>query len=122
MGRIRKIVFWICFPLSLGALLIEIDGFWNNYLLDIVFPAFWYLTFRGISQKGNAHPLLQKLSPTIIFGSLVCLTFTMESGQYFGFYWGTYDPIDFLAYLSILGPCYLIDMFGYRDLEANNLL
>lgn len=122
MVRVRKIIFLICFALSLGALLVEIDGFWNNYLLDIVFPAFWYLTIRGISQSENASSFLQKLSPTVVFGFLVCLLFTMESGQYFGFYWGTYDPIDFLAYLSVLVPCYLIDILGHRDLEASNSL
>ena len=120
MVRLRIVLLSLCFLLSLGALLVEIDGFWNNYLLDIVFPAFWYLTIRGISRGENAPPILRRLSPTAIFGSLIGITFAMEFGQYFGYYWGTYDPKDFLAYLILLGPCYLSDIWARRNREARN--
>jgi len=115
MVRFRIIVLSCCFFFSMGALLVEIDGFWNNYLLDIAFPAFWYLTLRGISKAENMHPLLQKLSPSISFSLLIGVTFILEIGQYFGFYWGTYDPIDFLAYMSLLGPCFLIEIWGLKN-------
>ncbi len=95
--------------LSAGTALIDYQGFWNNYLFDIVFPSYLYIFIRGIYQGKDVHQRLTRWSPSMVFGLLIGITFSMEICQYFGYYKGHFDPIDFFAYLSLLGPCYLAD-------------
>ncbi len=113
--RFWKIVFLISLFLTAGTVLVEIEGFWSSYLFDIVFPAYLYIYLRGIFQEKHVHQWLRKLSPSMIFAMLIGITFIMEIGQYFGIYKGHYDPIDFLAYVSILGPCYLVDQWLLKN-------
>ena len=108
-------VMWACGFLSVGTALMEFEGFWSSYLFDIVFPTYLYIYLRGVFRGKHVHQQLSHLSPSMIFGALIAMTFTMEICQYFGYYKGHYDPIDFLAYISILGPFYLADKWSLRD-------
>lgn len=110
-----KIMFWGSGILSLGTALMEFEGFWSSYLFDIVFPAYLYIYLRGLFHGRYIHRYLSQLSPTILFGMLILITFTMEICQYFGYYKGYYDPLDFLAYISLLGPCYLADRWLLKN-------
>jgi hypothetical protein len=42
-------------------------------------------------------------------GFIIAACFLVEGAQFFGLYEAHFDPFDFLAYVSLLVPCYLID-------------
>jgi hypothetical protein len=113
--RFWKLVLLVSGFLSAGTALVEIEGFWSSYLFDIVFPAYLYIYLRGLFQGKHVHQWLRGISPSTVFGTLVGITFVMEMCQYFGLYKGHYDPIDLVAYVSLLGPCYIADRWFLKN-------
>ena len=93
-----------------------IDGgpFWKGYVLDMMGPAWNYILFRGrfTSKADNLWTRFFTPKHTIIIFVAVC--FGIESAQYFGLYEATFDPLDFLAYISILVPLFILDQVTYE--------
>ena len=99
-----------------GLATIWIDGspFWKGYVLDMTGPAWNYILFRGrfTSKADNLWTRFFTPKHTIIIFVAVC--FGIESAQYFGLYEATFDPLDFLAYISILVPLFILDQVTYE--------
>ena len=100
--------------LSCAAAFTEASGVWNNYVFDMSFPAYLYILLRGIHNGKPLYPWSARFSPTLLFCFIVGISFLVESLQYFGYYKGYFDSVDYLAYLSILLPCYLLDKFSLK--------
>jgi len=89
----------------------ELGAFWKGYVLDMTGPAWNYILFRGLftSYRDTAWKRFFTPKRTLLIFLLVCAA--IEGVQYFKFYEATYDPWDFLAYVSILIPVFLIDSY-----------
>lgn len=72
-------------------------------------PAWNYILFRGLFTAKANNKWTRFFTPkkTLIIFLFVCVG--IESMQYFNIYDSTYDPWDFLAYISILVPLFMID-------------
>ncbi|MCF8390371.1 MAG: hypothetical protein K9H12_06735 [Bacteroidales bacterium] len=100
----------IIFILSgLSTIWIDLGDFWKGYVLDMTGPAWNYILFRGLFTSYTNNKWTQFFNPkrTLIIFLMVCLI--IEGLQYFDFYSSTYDPWDFLAYISFLIPLFIID-------------
>ncbi len=108
------VIFW-----AVGILTIWLDsgGFWKGYVLDMVGPAWNYILFRGLftNKANNAWTRFFTPKRTVTIFLLVCVAF--ETAQYFKLYDATFDPWDFLAYVSIIIPLFLIDIKIIRQSE-----
>lgn len=94
---------------GLATIWIDFGAFWKGYVLDITGPAWIYILFRGLftSQTKNAWTRFFTPKRTLFIFLSVCVC--IEGAQYLNLYEATYDPWDFLAYVSILIPLFLLD-------------
>ncbi len=94
---------------GLSTIWFDLGVFWKGYVLDIVGPAWNYILFRGLFTAYAENMWTRFFTPnrTLFIFLLVCVG--IESAQYFNLYDATYDPWDFLAYISVLIPLYFID-------------
>jgi len=90
---------------------IDLGAFWKGYVLDMTGPAWNYILFRGLftSYRENAWTRFFKPKRTLFIFLMVCAG--IEGAQYLNLYEATYDPWDFLAYVVILIPLFLIDSY-----------
>ena len=90
---------------------INLGEFYSGYVLDMTGPAWNYILFRGLYNKYSQNVWLCFFSPirTIIIFILVC--YAIEITQYLKLYNSTYDPFDFIAYISILVSIFIIDYY-----------
>jgi len=88
---------------------VEWGVFWQGYVLDITGPAWNYILFRGLFTAHADNTWTRVFTPkkTLSIFLLVCLL--IEWAQYFEIYAATYDPWDFVAYISILIPLFILD-------------
>jgi len=91
--------------------LVPARGFWSSYVLDVVGPAWNYILLRGLFSK-TQPAMLSRLTPEGTLLLIVAVCGVIEAAQYFRLYEAHYDPYDFLAYVSLLLPCYAIDRWA----------
>ncbi|MBN1781496.1 hypothetical protein JW948_10250 [bacterium] len=110
----RLAPFWAAGLIILGTVgvsTIRIDWgyFWKGYVLDMTGPAWNYILFRGLFTAYSENIWTRFFTPvrTLIIFLIVC--FGIETAQYLHLYDATFDPWDFLAYISILAPLFLLD-------------
>jgi len=106
-----KIAIILLGTIALLSGLVKDPGFWSSYVLDIVGPAWNYILLRGLYTSKKSTFMSLKFTPEtaafIILGTCVLV----ETAQYFKLYDAYFDPYDFLAYVSLLLPCYLLDKY-----------
>jgi len=117
MGRSRHSPYWKAALVGLGAIglatgLVRSPGFWSSYVLDIVGPAWNYILIRGLFSRTQPAMLSRFLSPGAALAIIVAACFLIEGAQYAGLYQAHYDPVDFVAYVSGVVPCYAIDRWS----------
>ncbi len=90
---------------------IDLGAFWKGYVLDMTGPAWNYILFRGLftSYRENAWTRFFTPKKTLFIFLLICAG--IEGAQYLNLYEATYDPWDFLAYVVILIPLFIIDSY-----------
>lgn len=95
---------------GISTLQIDLGQFWKGYVLDMTGPAWNYILFRGLFtfQADNAWTRFFTPKRTVVIFLIVCTG--IESAQYFNLYDSTFDPFDFIAYVSILIPLYILDI------------
>jgi len=99
---------------GLATIDIDLGVFWKGYVLDMVGPAWNYILFRGLftSKSENVWAQFFKPKRTLFIFMFVCAG--IEVTQYFELYEATYDPWDFIAYVSILIPLFILDSYQNR--------
>jgi len=106
-----KIAIIVLGIVALSSGLVKKPGFWSSYVLDIAGPAWIYILLRCQYSERTTKFMSIRFSPE----SAVLLVFGMgvviETSQYFKFYDATFDPYDYIAYLLLLLPCYLLDKY-----------
>jgi hypothetical protein len=114
ISQSRNYLYWkvalITFGIiALATCLVPTPGFWSSYVLDIVGPAWIYILVRGLFSKTQPAMLARFLSPEVALVICIVACFLIESAQYFRLYEAHYDSLDFVAYVSLLVPCYATD-------------
>lgn len=107
--RIWKVVLIVLGIVSLSSGLVKTPGFWSSYLLDIAGPAWGYVLLRTQYIAGDSGFLSIRFSPEMALMIILIICFLIETAQYFEIYDAHFDPYDYLAYISVLLPVYLID-------------
>ena len=125
-SRIHEYRYWAVALVVLGTIglstgLVRARGFWSSYVLDVVGPAWNYILLRGLFSKTQPAMLSRFLTPEGTLLLIVAVCGVIEAAQYFQLYEAHYDPYDFLAYVSLLLPCYAIDrwMLNRQSGRAN---
>lgn len=90
------------------------QSFWKGYVLDMAGPAWTYILIRGLFTAWRDTPWARFFQPGRTFILCVGALSAIELMQYLQWYDATFDPWDLLAYISLLGPVYLVDRFLYR--------
>jgi len=113
---VRVILFWKTVLIILGSLailtcFIRISDFVSGYVLDMVGPAMGYILLRVQYTSKQSTFLSFKFTPGLTALLISGICFLIETSQYFNLYDAYFDPWDYLAYISILIPCYLIDRY-----------
>jgi len=72
-------------------------------------PAWSYILFRGRYTTKAENAWTRFFTPVRTVVILVLICFGIETAQYLQFYDATFDPWDFLAYISILLPLFILD-------------
>lgn len=88
---------------------VELGAFWKGYVLDIAGPAWNYILFRGLYTSKKDNKWYRFFSPERTFIIFLLFCIGVETAQYFGLYNSTFDPWDFVAYISLLFPIFLLD-------------
>jgi hypothetical protein len=86
-------------------------SFWKGYVLDITGPAWNYILFRGLFTYKKYNFWTRFFTPLNTFGIFLLVCVGIETAQYLEMYAATFDPWDFLAYISLLLPVFLIDSY-----------
>ena len=76
--------------------------FWSGYVLDMTGPAWNYILFRLRFTEYVDNAWTRQFTPTRTLLLFVSVVFGIEVAQYFNWYGATFDPLDLLAYVSIL--------------------
>lgn len=87
----------------------RLPGLWSGYVLDAVGPAWNYILIRGLFAKRQPTVVSGFFTPEAALAFIIAVCFLIEGAQYLNLYEAHYDAFDFLAYVSLLVPCYVID-------------
>ena len=119
----RHAPFWAVGLIILGAtgiatIWIDCGSFWKGYVLDMTGPGWNYILFRGrFTSKADKlwTRFFTPLHTVVIF---VAVCFGIEGMQYLELYEATFDPWDFVAYISILLPLFILDQVTYEGRDV----
>ncbi len=108
-------VMYCCVSVYFLTEVVRVGGFWNSYVADIVGPAWAYIYMRGLVAKEQPTAIGRTFFlPELGALAVVSICVFAEFGQYFHLYDRTYDPYDFVAYGSLLLPCYFVDRWLFN--------
>ena len=89
---------------------IDLGAFWKGHVLDMTGPAWTYILLRGRFTAKADNAWTRIFTPSTTATLLIVACFGIEGAQYLGLYDSTFDPWDLLAYVSILGPLFVLDL------------
>jgi hypothetical protein len=92
---------------------IDLGSFWKGYVLDMTGPAWNYILFRGLFTAKADNAWTRFFTPWTTFLIFLAVCFGIEAMQYFELYDSTFDPWDLLAYVSLLTPIFLMDVYFF---------
>ena len=95
---------------GLSSLWIDLGYFWSGYALDMTGPAWNYILFRGLYTSYSENNWTRFFTPTKTLLIFLTVCFGIEFAQYLKLYKSTFDPLDFLAYVAILVPLFILDI------------
>ena len=104
---IALLIFW---TIGFLTVLIDLGNFWKGYVLDMVGPAWNYILFRGLFTSKANNTWTRFFTPKRTVAIFIITSVAFETAQYLKLYNATFDIWDFLAYVSILIPLFLIDL------------
>ena len=107
--------------ISLSSGFIKSPGFWTSYALDIAGPAWIYLLLRGQYNLEKSAFLSIKFTANQAISLVIGIGFIIEIMQYYKIYEAHYDPYDFIAYVSLSIPVYLLDKWLIRRQNKENV-
>ena len=112
----RNAPFWAISMIVLGIAglstnWIDMGAFWKGYALDMTGPAWNYILFRGLFTQWTENRWRKFFTPARTYLIFILVCFSIEFAQYLDLYDATFDPWDLLAYVSLLTPVFLLDLW-----------
>lgn len=106
--------------LGLSTIWLGWGAFGKGYLLDMTGPAWNYILFRGLNTTYSRNAWTRFFTPlnTLFIFLLIC--FGIEAIQYLQWYDATFDPLDLVAYISLLFPVFILDLLQNKKLARQN--
>jgi hypothetical protein len=104
---------------GLATVWFDLGAFWKGYVLDMVGPAWNYILFRGLFTKKADNAWTRFFTPVRTLSVFLLVCAAIEMMQYFNVYDATFDPYDFLAYVSFLVPLFIVDFYQSRSETAS---
>ncbi len=104
-----RVALILLFTVGMAMEFLSIRGFWGSYVIDILGPAWVYIYIRGLHAEDQPTAWGKVFFPELAAVSVALVCFLAELAQYYELYNKVYDPYDFVAYVSLLLPCYAID-------------
>lgn len=105
--------------LGLSTNWLRLGDFWSGYVLDMTGPAWNYILFRGLFTSWTDNRWRRFFTPNRTVIIFLIVSFGIETAQYFELYDSTFDPLDFLAYASILIPLFVLDSLQNKKMNAS---
>ena len=120
----RNAPFWAAGLIILGltglaTTWINLGDFWKGYVLDMVGPAWNYILFRGLFTHKHVNAWTRFFTPIKTLSVFIIVSFGIEYAQYLELYDATYDPWDFVAYISFLIPLFILDIIQNKCKKIN---
>ncbi len=116
--RVWTVAYWFLTVIFIVTAIISTKripaGFLSNYAADIGCPALLYIYLRGLNAPRRPSALGRYFGATperaafVLFGGST-LTELSQIWWPQGFFAGTYDPYDIVAYAISVGTCYLFE-------------
>ena len=112
-----KVAYWGLTGLFLVTAFISIEripaGFLSSYAADLGCPAWLYITMRGLhgarpNALGRFFAATPERAVLVLFGGST-LTELSQIWWPHGFFAGTFDPLDIVAYAVGVGVCYVFE-------------
>ena len=100
---------------GLATMWFDLGTFWKGYVLDIAGPGWNYILFRGRFTAKTENAWTRFFIPFRTFLIFIIVAFGIEFAQFFKLYESTFDPWDFLAYITFLLPLFIIDYIQSND-------
>jgi hypothetical protein len=100
---------------GLATIWFDLGTFWKGYVLDIAGPGWNYILFRGRFTAKKENVWTRFFTPIRTFLIFIIVAFGIEFVQFFKIYESTFDPWDFLAYITSLLPLFIIDYIQSTD-------
>jgi len=105
---------------GIATIWIDLGAFWKGYVLDMTGPAWNYILFRGLFTGKTDNVWTRFFTPVKTLSIFLIVCAGIETIQYLELYNATYDPWDFLAYISILIPLFIIDSYQQKAGKTND--
>jgi hypothetical protein len=100
---------------GLSTVWFDLGPFWKGYVLDITGPAWNYILFRGLFTSYAENAWTRFFTPKRTFLIFISVCIGIEMAQYFEIYDSTFDPLDLIAYMSLLIPVFILDLRQTRE-------
>lgn len=121
--RVWAVAYWFLTAAFVVTAFISIQGiragFLSNYAADLTCPAWLYIGMRGLhgskppNRLGRFFGATPERAAFVLFGGST-LTELSQIWWPEGFFAGTYDPYDIVAYAVGVGSCYAFEKFSPR--------
>jgi hypothetical protein len=102
-------LFLLCLT-GLFTIWLDLGSLWKGYVLDMTGPAWSYILFRGRFTARADNRWTRFFTPFRTYAVFVAVCYGIEGAQFLGLYDATFDPLDLLAYVSILTPLFILDV------------
>jgi len=97
--------------IGLSTGIFEFGPFWKGYVLDMTGPAWSYILIRGLFTKYTVNAWRKFFTPANTYFIFVMVCFLIETTQFMNLYESTFDSMDYVAYVSILTPLFIMDLW-----------
>jgi thiosulfate reductase cytochrome b subunit len=104
--------------IGLSTIWLRLGEFWSGYVLDMTGPSWNYILFRGLFTSWVDNRWRRFFTPTRTVTIFLFVCFGIEAAQYYELYDSTFDPLDLIAYVSILIPLFVLDSLQNRKMNG----
>ncbi len=104
--------------IGISSSFLDLGPFWKGYVLDMTGPAWNYILIRGLFTKYTENAWRKFFTPVNTYFIFIAVCFIIETTQFLNLYDSTFDSMDYLAYVSLITPLFLLDLWQSYGVES----